>query len=557
MSDTVKKSFLAEAMVISVSNLAVKLIGVLFKIPMSNMLQEGMGIFNAAYSIYAMLYMVSTAGLPVAISRTVSASLKKGRTREVEEIYKMGSLMFGAVGLLCTLIMFFGAEAIAVSSNHPDAVLAMKVISPTLFFVCVSSAARGYFQGLRNMLPTALSQFIEAFFKMAIGLIAAYVASARGASPAVCAACGISGLSIGTVLSTVFLLGWKRKAGLNRTEPLSGRTGSKKSLVYRLGVVAVPVTITSSALYFSQFLDTLVINNRLIDSGLSPETAEQLYAAYTTLSLSISDLLPSTLVFPIAISILPAVSAALSAKDKKGANKYIRDSVRMSTIIGMPCAFGLAAVARQAISLIYGPNWGNSINVFGKTHAPVDVASGTLVILAIGIIFISLLSTTNALLQACGTSYLPMVSVLSGVCVLVIAEVGLVGIPGVGIYGAPIATVLCYIVALSLNIRFLKKVHHVRLPFVRMFLKPLICAALCGISAYAVTLVFSFLPDTRLWAGVVLALAGATGVAVYTLLMCYTNGISKNEFYLLPKGQTIYRLLVRLGIVKETERTTK
>ena len=188
MTDTAKKSFVAEAMVISVSNLAVKLIGVLFKIPMSNMLQEGMGVFNAAYSIYAMLYMVSTSGLPVAISRMVSASAKRGRTLEVENIYKIGSMMFGIIGLICSLVMFFGSDAIAVYSKHEDAALAMKIISPTLFLVCISSAARGYFQGRRNMLPTAVSQFIEAFLKMLIGIAAAFVAVRSGASPAVSAA---------------------------------------------------------------------------------------------------------------------------------------------------------------------------------------------------------------------------------------------------------------------------------------------------------------------------------------------------------------------------------
>ncbi len=550
MSDTVKKSFIAEAMVISVSNLAVKLIGVLFKIPMSNMLQEGMGIFNAAYSIYAMLYMVSTAGLPVAISRAVSASAKRGRTREVENIYRVGSLMFGAIGFICTLIMFFGAEAIALYSKHEDAALAMKIISPTLFLVCVSSAARGYFQGLRNMLPTALSQFIEAFFKMAIGIAAAYIASSNGASPAVSAACGISGLTVGTLLSAVFLLLWKKRADASRKKPLSGATKRLRALAYRLAVVAVPVTVTSSALYFSQFLDTLVINKRLISAGFSPELAERLYSAYTTLSLSVSDLLPSTFVFPIAISILPAVSAALSAGDKKSAGRYMRDSIRMSTIIGMPCAFGLAAVSRQAIALIYGPGWGKPLELGGGTALPVDVAAKALMILSIGIIFISLLSTTNALLQACGTAYLPMLSVLGGVVILVAVEIILVGIPAVGIYGAPLATVACYVVTLTLNMYFLKKYHHFRAPFTRVFLKPLICAVMCGIAAYAVTLMFSGAPDTRLWAGITLAFAGVVGVMVYVVAMCALNGITKNEIFLIPKGRTIYAILVRIGLMK-------
>jgi stage V sporulation protein B len=162
-----QKSFVKEAFIISVSNFIVKIIGVLYKIPLANTLRDGMGIFNAAYSLYAMLFMISTSGLPVAISRTIAASAERGRTRETKRILKMAVFVFGIVGVVCALFLFLFAEPIVVWSKHEDSVLAMKVIAPTLFFICVTSAYRGYFR-LHNMYPTAISQFIEAFLKMAI-----------------------------------------------------------------------------------------------------------------------------------------------------------------------------------------------------------------------------------------------------------------------------------------------------------------------------------------------------------------------------------------------------
>ncbi len=130
------QSFFREALVISISNFAVKIIGVLFKIPLTNILGEAIGAFNAAYSIYAMLYMVSTAGLPVAISKIVAETAEKGRKTETKKMFSLSVVIFGIIGLVATLFMFFASSSIAIWSDHSNAALAMKVISPTLFFCC-------------------------------------------------------------------------------------------------------------------------------------------------------------------------------------------------------------------------------------------------------------------------------------------------------------------------------------------------------------------------------------------------------------------------------------
>ncbi|MEG1742647.1 MAG: polysaccharide biosynthesis protein [Clostridia bacterium] len=554
MKENRTKSFVTEALIISVSNLIVKIIGVVFKIPMSNLLQESMGIFNAAYSIYAMLYMVSTAGLPVAISRIVSQSREKKRSREVARVFSSGTKIFGIVGLVCFVFLYFASDAIAAYSKHADAALAMKVISPTLFLVCVSSAVRGYFQGLKNMTPTAISQLIEAFFKMVIGLAGAYYAKKMNYSPITQAAFGISGLTFGTLLSTIYLLIYKMFSSTKISHP-SLECDGYDQIIRRLIRIAVPVTITSSALYFSQFLDTLVINKCLIDSGIAESTAEQLYASYTTLALSLSDLLPSTLVFPIAISILPTVSASVSAGDYKKTKKYINNSVRISGIIALPCAFGLAAVAREAITLIYGAGWGKEIILPSGTFMPIDIATVSLVILAVGIIFISLLSTTNALLQACGLSYLPMISVCLGVIFLVIIEISLVSIPQIGIYGAPIASVVCYIVALAVNMFFLRKKRGVSVSLIKLFRRPFVCAGLCGISAYGTVKLFNHIlgPSQqiqgRMYAGISLAVGALVGAIVYAVALILCRGIRKEELCLLPKGYRLAAWLEKKGLM--------
>ena len=200
------KSFIREAVILAFAGFAVKIIGVLYKIPLTNILGENIGIFTAAYSIYAMLFMLSTSGLPVAVSKLVSASNEKGRGIEAKRIAFLAMIVFGAIGFCFAAALIIFAPNIAEWTNHADSALAMQTIAPALFFICICASVRGYFQGLRNMFPTAISQFIEAFFKLVFGMGAVLVADKMGASVAVKAACAISGVSVGTLVATVYIL---------------------------------------------------------------------------------------------------------------------------------------------------------------------------------------------------------------------------------------------------------------------------------------------------------------------------------------------------------------
>lgn len=551
-----EKSFLVEASIISLSNFTVKIIGVLFKIPLSRILDESMGIFNAAYSVYAMLYMVSTAGLPVAISRLVAAAAKRGREREANRIFKISLYLFGAIGLFCSLFMLIFADDIAVWSEHRDSALAMKVIAPTLFTICIASAIRGYFQGLRNMMPTAISQFIEAFIKLSFGLGAAIWAGEQGYSKPVQAAYAVSGLTLGVFVGMLFLALYKTLSKKSRINALDNESEGYKALGKRIVSIAVPVTITSSALYLSQFLDTLVIKKCLMTSGFASEAAGQLYSAYTTLSISVSDLLPSTLVYPIAISILPAVAGALAVKKLKEANGYIYSSLRISGIIALPCAAILCVLARPCIALIYGSGWGEKITLLsGETVNAIDIAAPALSILAIGIFFISMVSTSTALLQAVGRVNLPMISVGCGVLVLIGAEVALVSSEAVGIFGAPISSIFCYLVAYALNSYFIKKHTGVNASPMRLFAKPIAAAAVSFAACFgAYRLMIIFVPaEGTLESLIKLVPCALVGVLAYAVALLAIKGISPDEVRLLPFGNRIAGLLIRKRLLNEKE----
>ena len=536
------KSFLVEAGIISVSSFVVKIIGVLFKIPLANILGEHMGIFSAAYSLYAMLYMVSTSGLPVAISRMISASAKRGREKEVQRTFRVALTVFTLLGVAAMAAMILLAKPFFGATGHHDSVLA------TLLFVCVCSAFRGYYQGLHNMYPTAIGQLIEAALKMGLGLGATLWAANAGYSPYVQAACAVSGITVGMFLEMILLFIYR--FATNRKRPACTDDGCERTsaLTKRILIIALPATITSSALYLSTFIDTVLIKKCLMLGGATEEVAQDLYTAYTSYSTAIADLLPSTLIYPIAISVLPLVSAALSVKDVKNANNSIIQSIRISAIIGLPSAAFLIATAPSCLSILYQ----GALNQYTRIDA-LTVSSGTLMILAVGIIFMAIVSTTNALLQAVGKIWLPMVSV--GVGVVCMALIEYFGVSGVlGIYGAPISSISCYCVAAALNLFFLGKYTTAQLSPVKLFARPAFCALLtCGSATVVYRLLaLAFNGTGRLHAFILLLVTGVVAVAVYVITMLLFKGITAGEVRLRPMGGRLASFLVRKGLLHES-----
>ena len=547
-------TFLTEALIISVSNLISKVIGVVFRIPLANMLQGNIGIFTAAYSVYAMLFMLSNAGLPVALSRTVAVAVAKKRRKEEGRVFWAGTLLFGSIGLVLMGVLIVGADAIANYSEHSEAALAIRLVAPCLPLVCVSSSLRGYFQGHRIMLPTAVYHLFESGFKMIVGLSAAYYAVSHGYSAPVQAAFAILGITAGGAAGLVFLIIVKFYYEKNRPSPESLETDDYPTIYKNILRIALPVAATSAALYMSNFIDTLVIKKGLIASGVSDDVSDRLYTSYTALTLSVSDLLPATFVYPIAISILPHITESFTLGDHKKTREYMNLSLRISAIIGLPCAALMCAVARPALVVLYGAGWGKTQFIWNNTrYWSVDVAANGLQILSAGIVLISLLSTANSLLPAVKRPLLTTLSVCTGVAALTVTEIVLIRVPSVGIYGAPIASVVCYAVALAMDLHFLKKLKYVVVSYADMFAKPLLCASLGGLSAIGtVTLVSRLVTEnTRVGSFIMTCAGGSVGAAVYAVTLLAFKGITAEEIRLLPKGKKLCAFMIKKGWITE------
>lgn len=539
---TVKRStklFFSGVFVLTVSNIVNKVLGVFMKVPLLRIVgDEGMGYFNQAYTVYTMLFMISTTGLPTAVSLLISESRAKGNIRETKRIYNVTLALFTVIGIIGTVVMMAGAGLFSDMTKSPNAKMSIVFLGPTMFFICISSALRGYFQGYQHMVPTAVSELIESVMKVVIGIIFALWAIDQGLGIEYIAAYAILGVTVGVALGMLFLLFSKwtfHEQKYDEEYYIEGKTetlSSRRTLLKRLIVVAVPITISASMLSVTEMIDLVILMDRLHFIGHTEGTANAVYGLWKNCVVPLFDL-PPVLIYPISYSLIPMIRSTLAQNDLRRTSVYMHTSLRISSIMAIPCALGMSVMAHPIIRLI-----------FGLENA--DMGAPLLTLLAPAIFFVCLLSVTNALLQANGYERKPIISMVAGALVKLVLTYILVGIPAIGMNGVPISNFFCYLTTSVFNIYFLVRYVGVKLDFGRMFLRPIFSGAICAVSAYAV---YYFIST---WNYIVAMFAGiAVGAAVYVVLIFATKAISEDDIRLIPKGEKILNKLKRRKVERE------
>lgn len=523
---------------LTITNLLVKAIGLLFKIPMNHVVgDEGMGYYNSAYTFYTYLYMVSTAGLPTAISIMISESRADRKIKQVKKIYKISLLTFLVIGVVSTMIMFFGAPLMSGAIGAMNTKYCMMAIAPTLLFICISSALRGYFQGYQQMIPTAVSQFLEAACKLGIGIAFALYAIGRGYEIYIVAAYATIGLTSGAFLGMMFMVLSKmffkeqhydaeflKDAGENDEVSPTGK------LLKKLILIALPITISASVMSLTNLIDAAIVQRLLQATGLTQVAATELYGNYTSLAVPMFNM-PPVLIYPISYSIVPLLSAAKQRGDTLRCKIVSESSMRIAMIVGIPCGLGLAALAKPILALFY-------------KQSSVELAAPLLTILGPSTAFICILSVTNALLQSAGYERKPLISMLAGAGVKLVTNYFLINT--IGMKGTPISTFLCYLTVTTLNLYFVRKYVGVMPKLSGLFGKPLLAGAACAVSAYFVN---GFLCE-HISSKIAVIAAIVVAVFVYAVVLFLVRGVSGDDIKLLPKGDKIYGILHKMKLVK-------
>lgn len=539
MSNAEKKStFFGGAAILAASAILVKVIGAIYRIPLGNILSdEVMGDYNSAYNIYNFFLTISTAGLPVALSKTISEANALGRHNQVQRTFRVAFFTFLILGLISFFCMTVLAAPMAqIAISNPKAVYCVMALAPSVLCVCVMSSFRGYFQGHFNMMPTGISQVIEAFFKLVVGLALALFLVKVIQKPELGSVGAIIGVSCGSVVALAYILflffgDRKRRHRIHATD----RPDSSGRILANLLKLAIPITLGSAATSLVTLVDTKLVMSQLqtvyqtVD-GLGKEAAldaaRGLYGIYSK-TMSIYNL-PFSMMVPLTACIIPAVSASLARRDHLGAQKVSESALRIGLLLALPMGMGLFALGGPIMGLLF-------------PTIDVSVAGPLLSVLGLASIFVALQLLCNSILQANGMVNLPILAVVIGGVVKVIVNFILVGNPNIRINGAPVGTLTCFIVISALEIFIIRRSIPAPPSFLRAFLKPFVPSALMAAAAWAT---YGLLTNFLHFGNSLATIGGiGVGVVVYLVLVLALRVLSREDLALMPKGDKIAKIL--------------
>ena len=535
MAEPKKQSFIGGAAVLAGAALVVKLIGAAYKIPLNNILGAvGKTYFNTAYYIYNVLLTISTAGLPLAISRLTSQAYAQGRENQKRKLFRVALWLFFALGLVGSVFMFTRAGWLAARLNNPMARLPVKALAPAVFCVCLLACMRGYTQGQGNMTPTAASQILEALCKVFIGLPCAWYVIHIGMGLDAGAAGAILGVTVGTVLSMCFLIFYLQR---HRSRELASDVpDSGGAILKSILVIGIPITLSNSAMSIINVIDTTVVMGRL-QAGLhfTEEQAAALNGQYGFAMDMINMVV--AFAYPVTMSLLPTASAALARHDTAEVDRIISTAFRVIIFLSLPAGIGLSVLSTPIMRVIL------------PAQQSAALAAGPhLRILGFACVLIFLMILTNAILQTYGRELIPIFTVIAGGATKVTMNYFLVGTPGINIKGAPISTLCCYTVIVTLNLIFVWIYSPKKPRYIALFLKPLAASALMGGAAWAV---YGFASRLVSGGGAVTFTQNALctflsiglGALVYGVLAIAMGIIRAEDLRSIPHGQTFIRVL--------------
>lgn len=530
------KSFVFGAAILGVAGLITKVLGAFFRIPLTNIIgASGMGYYQTAYPVYVMILVISTSGLPTAISKMVAERRAQDQYYEAHRVFKVAFKLMLCIGLITGIGVFVLAPWICQLQLEPDAVYALRSISVALILCPIMSCIRGFFQGRRTMTPTAVSQVAEQFFRVGIGLLLAYLLFKK--SPALAAAGAASGASFGAVfglLTVAFIYFKKRREIYEEFGDNLVAIQSEKQLLKEILVIAVPITLGASIMPIINWIDTLIVKRRLLALGYEAEVARTLFGELSGMAAPIINF-PMVFTQAVCMSIVPVISDAWKKGDKKFVQYNSEIGMRYALIVMLPCAAGMIILSKPIMKLLYPRQIESALS-----------AADCLAIYAVGMIFLALIHTFTGVLQGMGKQNVPVVNLAVGALVKVVVTYVLTGIPSINIKGAAIGTVCAYIVAAVLNYVAMVKETGARMNVVQTVVRPFIASAVMGFVAWLCYQVVS----GYLGNAISTLISIIVGVLVYLVMVFATRTLTVDELETIPKLRKLARALRRLKLVK-------
>ena len=539
--------FLIQGAILAIAGILVRLIGLAYRVPLLRIIgAEGMGYYSTAYNLYAIILLLSSYSLPLAVSKMVSARIAKNEYRNAGKILRAALIYATIVGGIGFGIIFFGADYFASSLYQmPPAKYALKSLAPTIWIMAYLGVLRGYFQGHSTMVPTALSQIFEQIVNAAVSVGAAYYLcemAVRGAKgdevrAAFGAAGGTIGTGAGTVIALFVMLICFCFTAKDRIKEIKGDRLSKKesfSVITRILILTVIPVIASTAIYnINSVLDGMVFGQSMKTLGLEEETSK-LYGIYTGGYLVLVNV-PVAIANAMSSSLIPTVSRSFSRGDKGDVNLKISTVIRFATIVSFPCAIGLAVISIPVMKILF-------------TNTEDAMLASYLMIIGSGIVVLYSVSTvTNAILQGTNLINRPVKNAFISLIIHFIILYILLFTLKLNIIGLVFGNMVFALSMCILNARSIRKNLYYKQEIIKTFLMPFICAGVMGIIVYMVYCYTSVKTNSRLMQTAIPILVGAP---VYAILLIVTKTITKNEILQMPMGRRMVNILQKVRLLK-------
>lgn len=530
-----KTKFIKQAAILAIASLLVRLLGFLYRLPLTNMLgDEGNGIYSAGFYLYNFFLVMSSAGLPAAISKIVSEKVALEEYRNVKKTFKISLILSSTVGLIFSIVMFVSARFFCNIIGSPDSYYTILTLSPTVFIVSVMSVFRGYFQGLGTTVPTALSQVIEQIFNAIFSIYLAYLLV--GISLPLGAAGGTMGTGIGALAGLIYILMvfLNRKRYINRK--LSKKTHkyrleSNREIAIKIIKTAAPIIAGTAIFSMTNLIDMQMVNSRLTASkAFTDSQVTALYGQLTGKYVTLTTL-PVSISTALATAVLPSIASSMIQKDIKTVRKKIDVSLRLTMIISIPAAIGMGVLADEILLLLF-PNYsdGGLLLKWG----------------ALSIIFLALCQIITGILQGIGKVATPAKNAFIGSIIKIPINYFLISIPSINVIGAIISTTVCYLIASLLNFITLRKVTKIRPDYNGIFFKPTIASIVMGVFCYfSYKFIFYFSKSNAISTLVSIFIA----IIAYLVSLAVIGGFKREDLSLLPIGRKLISILEQYRLI--------
>ena len=531
-----KEGFMQGVITLMFSQVLIKILGLVYTLYLTNRQgfgDKGNGICASGYQIYALLLTISSIGVPSAISKLVSERVAVGDNKGAHRIFKIAFATFAVIGLVGSLLLFFGANVIANQwLQIPDAEMTLVALSPAIFFVTVASVMRGYFNGRQKISVGAKSQTLEQVFKTLLTIIVVeVVAILSNVSTEWMAAGANLATTLATFLGFSYLFLYYRSERKDVATEIKNTVNYKyervSTIIKRILLVSIPITLTAIMSSINKNVDSFTVVRNL--RAFMPE--DQATALYGILGGKVDTLtsLPLAINVAFATALVPAISAAKAKGDNKTITEKTSFSLLISMLIGLPCTVGMFIFAQPILNLLF-PNANDGALI--------------LQISALTIIFTILDQTINGALQGFGKLIIPTISLATGVFVKFIFNITLIKIPSIGVYGAAWGSVACHLVAFCIVFTMLRKNIKLNLTFSKFVIKPVIATAIMGICSYFIYSALKGIIIERLATIIAIMVA----VVIYALAIVVLKVFTKDEFKMMPAGDKIIKFLEKIKI---------